>query len=130
MDLLMMVLIADAAQNAMADQYHSITEGLVLCGTLIGWNYLIDWLAYLLPRFGKLLEPPPLPVVRNGQLLRKHMRAELLTEDELMSQLRQQDIYDVSEVKVARVEPDGEITVERVDGEKPKKKPKRQSAVR
>jgi uncharacterized membrane protein YcaP (DUF421 family) len=58
------------------------------------------------------------------------MRKELLTEDELMSQLRQQDIYDLAEVKVARVEPDGEITVERIDGQKPKKKPKRESAVR
>ena len=36
MDLLLMVLIADAAQNAMASEYRSITEGIVLCGTLIG----------------------------------------------------------------------------------------------
>src|SRR5687767_943015 len=46
MDLLLLVLIADAAQNAMAAEYRSITEGLVLCGTLIGWNYLLDFLAF------------------------------------------------------------------------------------
>ncbi len=36
MDLLLMVLIADAAQNAMVSEYRSITEGIVLCETLIG----------------------------------------------------------------------------------------------
>jgi hypothetical protein len=46
MDLLLIVLIADAAQNAMAAEYRSISEGLVLCGTLIAWNYLLDWAAY------------------------------------------------------------------------------------
>src|ERR1041384_3126193 len=53
MDLLLMVLIADAAQNAMSNEYRSLTEGIVLCGTLIGWNYFFDWLAYRYPRFQK-----------------------------------------------------------------------------
>jgi uncharacterized membrane protein YcaP (DUF421 family) len=111
MDLLLMVLIADAAQNAMADEYRSLTEGLVLCGTLIGWNYLLDWLSYLSPTIQKLLEPPPLPIIRDGKLLRRHMRQELITEDELMSLLRQQGVDDPATVKLAYVEPDGGISV-------------------
>jgi uncharacterized membrane protein YcaP (DUF421 family) len=111
MDLLLMVLIADAAQNAMADEYHSITEGVVLCGTLIGWNYLFDWLAYYSPGFRKILEPSPLPVIRDGRLLRRNMRQEYLTEDELVSQLRQQGVQDYRTVKIAYVEPDGGISV-------------------
>jgi uncharacterized membrane protein YcaP (DUF421 family) len=130
MDLLLMVLIADAAQNAMAGEYKSLTAGLVLCGTLIGWNYLVDWLAYLFPAFGKLIEPPPLPIVQNGVLNRRNMRSELITEDELLSQLRQQDIRDFSEVKIACVEPDGQISVERMDGNDSKEKPKRATALR
>src|ERR1044071_6476088 len=51
MDLLLMVLIADAAQNAMSNEYRSLTEGIILCGTLIAWNYLLDWLAYRYPIF-------------------------------------------------------------------------------
>jgi uncharacterized membrane protein YcaP (DUF421 family) len=111
MDLLLMVLIADAAQNAMSKQYQSITEGLVLCGTLIGWNYLLDVLAYRFPRLGRWLEPPPLPIVRSGRLQRRNMRHELLTEDEVLSQLRQQGIVDLETVKIAFVEPDGGISV-------------------
>lgn len=117
MDLLVMVLIADAAQNAMAGEYRTITEGLVLCGTLIGWNYVLDWLAYISPMVARLLEPPPLDVVRNGQLLRRNMRMEFLTEDELMSQLRQQGITELAVVRRARIEPDGGVSVVRTDHE-------------
>jgi uncharacterized membrane protein YcaP (DUF421 family) len=113
MDLLLMVLIADAAQNAMANEYRSVTEGLVLCGTLIGWNYLFDWLAYRSPTFAKILEPSPLPVVRDGKMLRRNMRRELFTEDELKSQLRQHDIEDISEVEIAFIEPDGGVSIVR-----------------
>lgn len=113
MDLLLMVLIADAAQNAMANEYRSITEGIVLCGTLIAWNYFFDWLSFRYPFFEKLLEPSPLPVIKNGRFLRKNMRAEYLTPEELMSQLRQQEVQDVTEVRMAYVEPDGAVSVER-----------------
>jgi uncharacterized membrane protein YcaP (DUF421 family) len=114
MDLLLMVLIADAAQNAMANEYKSLTEGLVLCGTLIGWNYLFDWLAYRYPAFQKLLEPSPLPVIKDGRLLKRNMRQEFITEDELLSQLRQQEITELSDVKLAFIEPDGAVSVVRV----------------
>lgn len=116
MDLLLMVLIADAAQNAMAADYQSITEGVVLCGTLIGWNYFFDWLAYRFPAFQRLLEPPPLPVIRNGQFLRRNMRQELITMEELLSQLRQQGVTDVKSVKVAYIESDGGLSVIGSDG--------------
>ena len=71
MDLLLIVLIADAAQNAMADEYHSITEGLVLLAVLIGWNYFLDWLSFRYEWVERVLEPPPLPVVRNGRMQRR-----------------------------------------------------------
>ena len=111
MDLLLMVLIADAAQNAMAAEYHSVTEGAVLCGTLIFWNCLFDWLAYRSPAFSRLLEPPPLPIIRDGQFLRDNMRQEFMTDDEVLSHLRQHGIEDADVVKLACVEPDGGVSV-------------------
>lgn len=116
MDLLVMVLIADAAQNAMAGDYTTITEGLALCGTLIGWNYFLDWASYQSPFISRLLEPPALIVVRDGKLLRRNMRREFLTEEELKSQLREQGIEDLSQVKRACIEPDGAISIARVKG--------------
>src|SRR5688572_25946632 len=41
-DLLVVVLMADAAQNAMADDYKSLPDGLALIGTLVFWNYTLE----------------------------------------------------------------------------------------
>ena len=45
-DLLVVVLVADAAQNGMASEYKSVTDGLVLVGTIYAWNYLLDAAAF------------------------------------------------------------------------------------
>jgi uncharacterized membrane protein YcaP (DUF421 family) len=111
MDLLLVVLIADAAQNAMADEYRSITGGLVLCGTLFGWNYLLDMLAYHSEFVARLVEPAPLALIKNGRFQRRNMRQEFVTEDEIMSQLREQQIEDVRDVRLAHLEPDGALSV-------------------
>ena len=110
-DLLMVVLIADAAQNALADDYTSIIDGVLLVGTIVFWNYALDWIGYRFPRFQRFFHPPPLPLVKGGQILRRNMRRELITEDELMSHLRQQGVDDLSGVKVAYMEGDGRISV-------------------
>lgn len=110
-DLLVIVLIADAAQNGMAGEYQTITEGIVLCGTIFGWSLLLDWLAFHVPFLRGWLEPPPKELITHGRLQRRHMREELITEDELLSQLRQHGIEDPKDVSHAYVEPDGQISV-------------------
>jgi uncharacterized membrane protein YcaP (DUF421 family) len=105
------VLIADAAQNAMAGSYTSITEGVVLVMTIIFWSWTLNWVAYRSSWFERFVMGPPLPLVRNGKLLRQNMRRELISEDELMSQLRLQGVNSVAEVRMAAIEPDGRISV-------------------
>lgn len=56
-DLLVVVLVADAAQNAMASEYHSLTEGAVLVATIFAWNYGLDWLGFHFPGVHRLLNP-------------------------------------------------------------------------
>jgi uncharacterized membrane protein YcaP (DUF421 family) len=110
-DLLVVILIADAAQNAMAGDYHSITDGVLLVATILGWAYAIDWLGYHVPAVERIVHPPPLPLVADGHLLRRNMRTELITYGELMSQLRAQGIDDVARVHRAYLEGNGELTV-------------------
>ena len=110
-DLLVVVLIADAAQNAMAGDYVSITEGALLVGTIAVWDYALDWLGYHSPLVARLLRPAPLMLVKDGRMLRRNMRREMITEEELMSQLREQGVGDLSGVESARLEGDGRISV-------------------
>ena len=109
-DVLLLVLIADAAQNAMAGEYKSITDGAILVSTIIGWNMLFDWLAYRFPRVGKLVEPRALTLVDHGRMNRRNMREELLSDEELMAKLREQGVERLEEVKRATMESDGVVT--------------------
>ncbi|MEP6572788.1 MAG: YetF domain-containing protein [Gemmatimonadota bacterium] len=110
-DLLMIVLVADAAQNAMASHYDSITEGLVLIGTIFFWNYTLDWLGYRYPIMHRLLHPAPLELIRDGRLNRRNLRAEMLTLEDLNEQLREQGVEKVAEVKRCCLEADGRLSV-------------------
>jgi len=110
-DLLLITLIADASQNAMAGEYKSVPDGIVLVSTIIFWNYAFDWLSYKFAWFQRMIEAPPLQLIRHGKFLRRNMRQELITEEDLMGQLRAQGVDDVTKVKAAYIEGDGRISV-------------------
>lgn len=110
-DLLLIVLLADAAQNGLADDYRSVTDGVLLIGVIIGWNVVLDRLAYRFAVFERFVHPPPLPLVREGRLLHANLRREFITREELWSQLRAQGIEELSQVKAAHIEANGNITV-------------------
>jgi uncharacterized membrane protein YcaP (DUF421 family) len=114
-DLLMIVLLADAAQNGMADDYKSVTEGFIVVSTIIGWNYAIDWLADRSKVMSRILHPPALPLICDGELQRRNMRREMITEDELLSQLREAGVDSPKKVKLAQLEGDGQMSVIRKD---------------
>lgn len=110
-DILILVIVADASQNAMAGEYTSIVDGFVLILTLIGWNMLFDWMSYRFPWFRRFAEAKPLCLIRDGQLLKKNMEKEFLTEEELWTRLRQHGIESLRQVKRAELEHDGNISV-------------------
>ncbi len=110
-DLLVLVLLADAAQNAMAADYRTLPDGLALVATLIFWNYTLEWLGFRFALFERFIHPKPRILVKDGQMIRKHMQKELISEDDLMSRLREQGIDKISQVKEACMEGDGKISV-------------------
>lgn len=110
-DLLIIVLVADASQNAMAGEYKTVTDGVVLISTLIGWNFLLDWLAFRFRWVRRFAEPSTLLLVRNGRLLLRNMRREFITEEELWAQLRKEGIEHLSQVKAVYLEADGNFSV-------------------
>jgi uncharacterized membrane protein YcaP (DUF421 family) len=114
-DLLLIVIIADAAQNALGSKYESVTEGLVLVGTIVFWNWALDKVAFRFPWLRKLIRPKPVPLVKNGELLRHELEKEMITDDDLMSLLREQGIESPNEVKLAQLEGDGRFSVIRVE---------------
>jgi len=110
-DLLVVVLVATAAQDAMATNDSSITGGLILVTTIIGWSYLFNWVSYKVPHFQRFLNPSPLLLVKDGKISQQNMESGLINKRELMSQLRQQGVHTLNEVERAYIEGDGRISV-------------------
>lgn len=110
-DLLLVVLIADASQNALGSEYRSVTEGAALVLTIVFWDYLLDWLAFRFPWFERFARPRRVVLVEDGRVLQDNMRREKITTDELMSQLRHHGVEEESEVKRAVMEGDGRLSV-------------------
>lgn len=115
-DLLVVVLIADAAQNGMAGEYKSLTEGVVIVVTILVWNYVLDWLAYRSRVVYWLLHPPPLPLIINGRIQVRNMRSQLITKQDLLEQLREQGVEEPAGVKQCFLESDGKMSIIRADG--------------
>lgn len=110
-DVLLLVIVADASQNAMAGEYKTISEGMLLVGTILGWNLLIDYLAFHVPALGRFARPRSRPLVRDGRLLAGNLAKELMTRSELEAKLRQHGVEDLRDVRMANLESDGKVSV-------------------
>ena len=115
-DLLVLLFIADAAQNGMAGEYHSVTDGIILVGTIMIWEYTFDWLSFRSKTAAKLLEASPLLLVKNGRIKNQNLASELMTMDDLISQLRKKGVDDLKLVRLCYLEGDGHISVITDDG--------------
>ena len=125
MDLVFILLITESASHALGD-FSSLGDGLIMLSLFIGFNYLVNQLTYHSPFFQKIFEHPAIPVIKDGKLLRRNMRKELLTEEELMAGLRENGIDDISEVRKACVEGEGELSfIKYDDSDKQSKKKER-----
>jgi uncharacterized membrane protein YcaP (DUF421 family) len=118
-DVLLLVILADAAQNAMAGGYKTITEGFILLATIVGWNMLLDALAYRFRAVARFTTPRALLLVRHGRFMPSNLRRERLTPDEVMTKLREQGVAHLRQVRHAYLESDGQISVIRYDDERP-----------
>ncbi len=126
-DVLVIVLIADASQNAFSKQYQSITEGVVLVLTIIFWDLCLDWLDYHWRPIKWLIRPTPVCLVRDGRFVTTALRSEMLTREELLAQAREQGILRVNQIKLAQMEPSGNISFITYE-KKPERRSKRKVA--
>jgi uncharacterized membrane protein YcaP (DUF421 family) len=115
-DILVIVLIAEIAGPGFTAGYVSVIEGAVSVATVLFWSFAIEWLTHRSPSFAHHFQPAPLLLVKNGRLLLRNMRTELVTKEELMTHLREEGVSSIGEVEQACMEPDGMISVIKKQG--------------
>ncbi|WP_144630812.1 DUF421 domain-containing protein [Bordetella genomosp. 13] len=110
-DMLVLVLVADAAGNAMSGDSDSLGDGVIVVTTIVGWSFFLDRLAYYVPWVRGLMEPDRVCLIRDGRIDVAGLRRELVTRQELMEQLRLKGVASVGMVRRAYIESTGEFSV-------------------
>jgi len=124
-DLVLLLIIANAVQNAMVGPDTSLAGGLVAAGVLIGWHRVIDWWRLRSRGVSKLLAGEGIMLIHAGRILDEHCVRAGITHDELRQALREHGVASVQDVMLAVLEPDGAISVVRYDDVKPGDRPHR-----
>ena len=110
-DLIVLLLIANAVQNAMVGPDSSLTGGILAAAVLLVLNAVLSWLLQQYPRLRKLVEGSPTLLILHGQVLNDKMRREGIDIETLETALREHGITDRKDVEMAVLEIDGTISV-------------------
>ena len=110
-DLVLLLVLSNAVQNAMNGGDNSVIGGLISACTLVGMNWVVGLLTYKSKTIEAFIEGRPELLIHNGQLFNAVMEREKLTHHELMSALRAAGCATVEEVKAAMLESNGNISV-------------------
>lgn len=110
-DLVMILLIANAVQNAMVGPDTSLAGGLVAAAVLLVVNFAVTRFAALSPFAERLVEGRATMLVKDGAYLDANLRREGVRREEVDMAIREHGIADVSSVLVAYLEPDGTVSV-------------------
>jgi uncharacterized membrane protein YcaP (DUF421 family) len=110
-DLVVVLLIANAVQNAMTGPDFSVQGGLIAAAVLLAMNRLIAVFRTHSEAWGRLLEGMPTVLVQDGQFLEPRLRKEGLERSQIEMAIREHGIEDLGQVRLAVLETDGSISV-------------------
>ena len=110
-DMLLLVLLGNAVQNALLGQDTSLGGGLLLALTLIVLNYFVGWITTRSPAVERMIEGEPVVLARHGHVLQKVLQRELVSKADFAKAMRDAGCDDVEEVDLALLETNGHITI-------------------
>jgi uncharacterized membrane protein YcaP (DUF421 family) len=110
-DLVLLLVLSNAVQNAMNAGDNSLIGGLISASTLVGLNFLVGYLTHRSKRLEALIEGRPEVLIHNGKLYEKIMARAQLTHHELDAAIRRAGCASIGDVHYAMLENNGSITV-------------------
>lgn len=110
-DMLLIVLLGNAVQNALLGKDTSLAGGILLAATLIALNWALGFVTARSRRAERVIEGEPVVLARNGILYERALKRELVSRADFDEALRQEGCSDISEVKMALLETNGQISI-------------------
>ena len=112
-DLVLLLMLSNAVQNAMNAGDNSITGGIILCLTLVILNSIVSLITFKSKEMEYLIEGRPEIIIHNGVLDSRKMKKMKMTHHELNSALRKNGCLAIDQVKIAVLENNGTLNVVR-----------------
>lgn len=111
-DLVLLLIISEAAQNALVGQDYSLTNSFLVIVTIVGLDILLSYLKQRWHRAEQLLDGVPLLIVEHGRLLEDRMHKSRVDQEDVMAAARQhQGLERLEQIKYAVLEINGEISI-------------------
>jgi uncharacterized membrane protein YcaP (DUF421 family) len=110
-DLVVLLMLANAVQNAIIGDDNSLLGGIIGGTTLIVLNLGVNWYLYRHPGVDRRIEGDPKPLVKQGKLLHHNLKQELITEQELLAMIRRQGVDSIEACDEVTLETSGVISV-------------------
>lgn len=110
-ELVITILLSEIATTPITNPDRSVIEALVPIATLVSLEVLSSLLILKVPFFKTVLSSKPAVIIKRGDIDFKMMKKVRISLEELVSQVRQNGIYDLSEVDYAILEENGKMSV-------------------
>jgi uncharacterized membrane protein YcaP (DUF421 family) len=110
-DLVFILLISNAVQNAMVGSDSSLIGGIIAAGSLFFVNIILKFITYRYKKAKGLIEGDPVLLIHNGKLVKKNLDKEKIPVDELEAAVREHGVEKIEEVNLAVMENDGNISI-------------------
>lgn len=111
-DFILLLIVAEATQQAMLGDDFSVTNGVLVVATLVATDHLFELVKRRSAGFRRFASGVPRLLMDDGQLLRDRMRAEGIDEDDILQSARTtQGLEDLEQVKYVVLERNGSLSV-------------------
>jgi uncharacterized membrane protein YcaP (DUF421 family) len=110
-DLGLIMLLANAVQNAMTNGDGHLLTGVVSAGTLLTAGWVVSRAFQRLPTLEQRIAGASTLLLSNGQFIASNLRRENVTKDQVLAAMRQHGLCDLGDVRMAVLEVDGSISV-------------------
>lgn len=110
-DLVFILLISNAVQNAMVGPDTSLAGGLMAAIALFLTNYILKYVLLRNEKFNRLLQGEPVMLIYKGRVKQKGLSVAQISEEELLAAVREHGVEHISDVDLAVLEVDGNISV-------------------
>lgn len=117
-DVILLLLISNAVQNAMVGSNTSLQGGIFAALVLFVVNFLFKDLMFNSPKLKDLIEEDPIVLIKNGILVENSLNEAKITIDELEESIREHGVENIKDVKLSILEIDGNISVISMDNDK------------